>query len=104
MQLRGPLPRFVVLLFIALLLLSGYTHAVPMSRTVGLSAVGHGQGKEENMQKLDALSDDSTGQQRVLDNLVDDKCDDGADVEECLKKRMMSEAHLDYIYTQEAKP
>ncbi|KAF3795401.1 putative phytosulfokines 6 [Nymphaea thermarum] len=104
MQLRGPVPRFLVLLLIVVLLLSGYAHAVPMSRTVGLSTLRREQGKEENMQKLDGLSGDSTSQQGVFDSLVDDKCDDGVDVEECLKRRMMSEAHLDYIYTQEVKP
>jgi len=29
-------------------------------------------------------------------------CEDGD--EECLKRRLMSEAHLDYIYTQHHKP
>ncbi|XP_022756644.1 putative phytosulfokines 6 [Durio zibethinus] len=29
-------------------------------------------------------------------------CDNGSD--ECLKKRMISEAHLDYIYTQHHRP
>ncbi|XP_031500835.1 putative phytosulfokines 6 [Nymphaea colorata] len=91
---------FFILLFF---LFPGYAHAVPMSRTVGLT-LRREQGKEENMQKLDGLSGDSTSQQGVFDSLVDEKCDDGVDVEECLKRRMMSEAHLDYIYTQEVKP
>lgn len=31
-----------------------------------------------------------------------EKCEDG-DVE-CLKRRMLADAHLDYIYTQHHKP
>ncbi|KAJ6821075.1 putative phytosulfokines 6 [Iris pallida] len=31
-----------------------------------------------------------------------EQCNDGD--EECLKRRLMSEAHLDYIYTQKHKP
>ncbi|KAH7680581.1 Phytosulfokine protein [Dioscorea alata] len=31
-----------------------------------------------------------------------DRCDDGD--RDCMKRRMMSEAHLDYIYTQHQEP
>lgn len=31
-------------------------------------------------------------------------CNSGDDDEECAKRRMVAEAHLDYIYTQHRKP
>ncbi|ONK77622.1 uncharacterized protein A4U43_C02F8730 [Asparagus officinalis] len=37
-----------------------------------------------------------------LDLMGPEHCDDGD--EECLRRRMTSEAHLDYIYTQHHKP
>ncbi|KAH7671448.1 Phytosulfokine protein [Dioscorea alata] len=39
-----------------------------------------------------------------LSNLMElEKCETTGD-EECMKRRMMDEAHLDYIYTQHHKP
>ncbi|KAL7247898.1 hypothetical protein ACSBR2_002744 [Camellia fascicularis] len=40
----------------------------------------------------------------LFNNLMGlEECDDDKD-EDCMKRRMVSEAHLDYIYTQHHKP
>ncbi|XP_028060391.1 putative phytosulfokines 6 isoform X2 [Camellia sinensis] len=40
----------------------------------------------------------------LFNNLMGlEECDDDKD-EDCIKRRMVSEAHLDYIYTQHHKP
>ncbi|WCJ41714.1 PHYTOSULFOKINE 3 PRECURSOR [Euphorbia peplus] len=51
------------------------------------------QGKEKEMEASTEL----------LDLMGLEVCENGED-EECLKRRIMSEAHLDYIYTQHLKP
>ncbi|KAF5198926.1 hypothetical protein FRX31_011487 [Thalictrum thalictroides] len=35
---------------------------------------------------------------------MEDHCGNGDDDEDCLQRRMIAEAHLDYIYTQHHKP
>ncbi|XP_031270706.1 putative phytosulfokines 6 isoform X2 [Pistacia vera] len=59
----------------------------------------HKQGLEEVKVK-EIASEVSTEQ---VENLMGiEACENGD--EECLKRRLISEAHLDYIYTQELKP
>lgn len=40
---------------------------------------------------------------QLMGTSEEEECRDEKD-EECMKRRMMAEAHLDYIYTQHHKP
>ncbi|KAK8475133.1 hypothetical protein V6N13_094628 [Hibiscus sabdariffa] len=60
------------------------------------------QGKEEV--ELTQITDmeDTEVMNQLFGVELEESCETGDD--ECLKRRMISEAHLDYIYTQHHKP
>ncbi|KAI3411434.1 Phytosulfokine-beta [Psidium guajava] len=62
--------------------------------------------EERGMKKIassgGSMREKMEGSDDMIRNLMgEEACDDGD--EECLERRFMSEAHLDYIYTQQHK-
>ncbi|KAF8039551.1 hypothetical protein BT93_B1921 [Corymbia citriodora subsp. variegata] len=62
--------------------------------------------EEREMKKIAssgvAMGEKMEGSDDMIRNLMgEEACDDGE--EECLKRRFLAEAHLDYIYTQQQK-
>ncbi|XP_044506763.1 uncharacterized protein LOC123226314 [Mangifera indica] len=81
---------FTALIFLILFLFSSNTSALFIVRKQGL----------EGVRVKEIASEVSTEQ---MENLMGiETCENGD--EECLKGRLISEAHLDYIYTQKLKP
>ncbi|GMI97239.1 PHYTOSULFOKINE 3 PRECURSOR [Hibiscus trionum] len=80
----------LLLLFLVLLISSSHVSA---------RLIADKQGKEEV--ELTQITD--MEETEVMNQLFGaEACETGDD--ECLKRRMISEAHLDYIYTQHHKP
>ncbi|KAK3443827.1 putative phytosulfokines 6 [Eucalyptus grandis] len=85
-------------IFLLFLLLSSSSAAKHAANEPGL--------EEREMKKIassgGAMQEKMDGSDDMIRNLMGEEiCDDGE--EECLKRRFMSEAHLDYIYTQQHK-
>ncbi|BFG38694.1 hypothetical protein CerSpe_249680 [Prunus speciosa] len=59
------------------------------------STSSHARLLQQNQASLSATND-------PIDLMGSEECDDRD--EECLKRRLIAEAHLDYIYTQNHKP
>ncbi|KAL5717134.1 Phytosulfokine precursor protein (PSK) [Ranunculus cassubicifolius] len=62
--------------------------------------------QDDNKVVSGGLFKDSVGEETEEDDTIDlmgvEYCGNGD--EECIKRRMVAEAHLDYIYTQQHKP
>ncbi|CAN6438686.1 unnamed protein product [Victoria cruziana] len=65
-------------------------HGKNESLRIGFSTWAHTAKRKSN-----------NGERSAMSKLVEDKCDDIRDLDEL---RMMSEARLDYIYTQDVRP
>ncbi|CAL0299371.1 unnamed protein product [Lupinus luteus] len=91
----------IVLLFYVLLILSSF---LASARDLLVPSEGTKQGE-----KVEKVSGNILGQAYAsdfrddLDQLTDSKKCNEKD-EECLVRRMIEEAHLDYIYTEDHKP
>ncbi|XP_030520906.1 putative phytosulfokines 6 [Rhodamnia argentea] len=85
-------------IFLLFLLLSSSPAAKHAANEPGL--------EERGMKKIASTGGSMLEKTEGTDDLIRDlmgeeTCEDGD--EECLKRRFMSEAHLDYIYTQQHK-
>ncbi|KAJ0083857.1 hypothetical protein Patl1_30491 [Pistacia atlantica] len=87
---------FSALIILILLIFSSNTSARFILQKQGL----------EEVKVKEFASEVSTEQVEVSESMHNlmgiEACENGD--EECLKRRLISEAHLDYIYTQELKP
>ncbi|KAL4285084.1 hypothetical protein GQ457_16G008390 [Hibiscus cannabinus] len=68
---------------------------IPFCEAIGL------KGEEVERTQITDMEDTEVMNQ-LFGVEVEESCETGDD--ECLKRRMISEAHLDYIYTQHHKP
>ncbi|MBA0787247.1 hypothetical protein Gotri_028190 [Gossypium trilobum] len=97
----------VLLLFFLFLISSSHLSArsiankqgkcLPISAPMNLSSSSAGKEEVELTQTADVEDNELMNQLLGVE-----ACDAGDD--ECLKRRIISEAHLDYIYTQHHKP
>ncbi|GMJ10724.1 PHYTOSULFOKINE 3 PRECURSOR [Hibiscus trionum] len=79
----------VLLLFLVFLICSSHLSA---------RFIADKQGKDVELTQITDREDNE-----LMNQLLGVEACDGGD-DECLKRRMLSEAHLDYIYTQQYKP
>ncbi|XP_030521964.1 putative phytosulfokines 6 [Rhodamnia argentea] len=86
---------FALLLF-ALLLFSSSSLARPLS-TAPQVLLGGGKPEADGN-----LATEAADLSNLMGVEAEESC--GDQDEECLKRRMVAEAHLDYIYTQDHKP
>ncbi|KAK8596158.1 hypothetical protein V6N13_000806 [Hibiscus sabdariffa] len=81
--------------------LSGLLLLLLFSSHLSARLIADKQGKEEvELTQITDMEDTEVIMNQLFG--VEESCETGDD--ECLKRRMISEAHLDYIYTQHHKP
>ncbi|XP_057955838.1 putative phytosulfokines 6 [Malania oleifera] len=86
-----------LILFLFLIISAGKTSArFPPTKQTGSEGVKLNETTGGNSDHVEIEDNDSSGLQQLMGGEED--C--GSGDEECLKRRVVAEAHLDYIYTQ----
>ncbi|CAM0950266.1 unnamed protein product [Alopecurus aequalis] len=102
---------------IALLLLLGFSHCAAAARLLPATTAPRQDIGVTNVKAADAASDKlvalhteggkvGNGEEAVWEAMTaaeegeEEACGEGNDGEECMQRRMLHDAHLDYIYTQ----
>ncbi|KAM3273728.1 hypothetical protein ACQJBY_043121 [Aegilops geniculata] len=75
--------------------------AADAAATDGLVALKEEGGKARNGGEAEATAGGATSEEMEVEAEVEEEaCEEGKEGEECMQRRLLHDAHLDYIYTQ----